>query len=574
MRKRLFLFCLIGVALALMAPPRLLDAAEADSAKSQTQQEPVLVGRVSHVEGLLTRYVPENKDWVATVQDSPFALDDALFTDEKGKAEIILPNNAWVRIGGQTQLQLLAIEDDFTELDLAFGVARFFNKSAKAELKVSTPYGYVLASHDTVFDLNVGDKSVEVIALQGTVDFVHVSNEARFEVIAKSSCLLADAHHVTSTEGRVNKAWDKWNCNRDSLWAKRFERCQESVKHLPEKLHSEAYALEEYGRWERVDYEGSSRALWRPTRVVAGWAPFTVGRWTVWHDEHCWMPAEPFGYVTHHYGNWVWVGSQWYWAPPVVGVSVHVGGPIVNIGLGWYPGRVAWLHSPVQHHVGWIPLAPDEIFYSHRYWGPASVVIGSVGASVFVTDIARYRYHSRAVVVRERSLYRVNNYLGARIHRGNVSALTAGYRVEPVVRAGLVSDPGHSRLRYQYRAGSSTARIDQRVTARVQSRSSATRQAQRVRGIEARERVSGFNRGRFAEGAAIERPRMASREFHGNSGRRGGFVGDGMASQRGGGGRGNDFAVAGGPKGNRGHGQGRVQHQGKGGHGGGGKGRQ
>lgn len=579
------LFCLVGVVVALVTAASALSAAEVDPAKATDQQRVALVGRISHVEGLLTRYVPENKEWVATVQDTPFALDDSLYTDAKGRAEIILPNNTWVRIGGQTQLQLLAIEDDYAELDLALGIGRFFNKGSKTELKVATPYGYVLAPHDTVFEIIVGDKSVEVTALQGTVDFVHVSNESRFEVIAKSSCLLADAEKVTSTQGRIDAAWDKWNCDRDLLWAKRMEKCRESAKYLPEALCSEAYALEDHGRWESVSYEGATRTLWRPTRVAAGWAPFTVGRWTVWQDEHCWVPAEPFGYVTHHYGNWVWVGSHWYWAPPVVGVDVHVGGPLFSIGFGWYPGRVAWVHSPVHHWVGWIPLAPDEVFYSHRYWGPASVAVATVGPSVFVSDVTRYRYHARAVVVRDSSLYRVNSYTGVRVRGVSVSAQAAGFRASPIVGAGFVSNATHARYRYHYRTGAGSARVSQRISSRAQVRSiSSGRQVQRIRGAEARQKVAGFNRGSFVEGASIERPRMGSRQLQGRAaGRSGAFRrgsefrqgGRSRSAIRAGGGGGPDAAFGGGSRGRGGARadgwprQGRMGPGGNGGRGGG-----
>ena len=83
------------------------------------------------------------------------------------------------------------------------------------------------------------------------------------------------------------------------------------------ELRDDAYDLDRNGRWEKVYYEGRYRRLWRPTRVAPGWQPFTSGRWTVWYGDNVWIPEEPFGYVTHHYGNWVFVNSAWYWAPPV-----------------------------------------------------------------------------------------------------------------------------------------------------------------------------------------------------------------------------------------------------------------
>ena len=137
------------------------------------------------------------------------------------------------------------------------------------------------------------------------------------------------------------------------------------LEYLPPTLRDESYVLDENGQWDTVDYEGRRRTFWRPTHVAAGWAPFTVGRWTDWDGDQTWIPAEPFGYMTHHYGNWVYVGSAWYWAPPVV--SVSAGSPLLDIGFHWNPGRVSWIHSDA--YVGWVPLAPRETYYSHRRWG-------------------------------------------------------------------------------------------------------------------------------------------------------------------------------------------------------------
>jgi hypothetical protein len=43
--------------------------------EDRQEEETVPVGRISHVEGQLWRYVPEEDDWVATVQDAPFGSD-------------------------------------------------------------------------------------------------------------------------------------------------------------------------------------------------------------------------------------------------------------------------------------------------------------------------------------------------------------------------------------------------------------------------------------------------------------------------------------------------------------------
>ena len=128
---------------------------------------------------------------------------------------------------------------------------------------------------------------------------------------------------MSSGEGTVDPDWNRWNTVRENFWAAKARVRGRSVEYLPPSLRDDAYALDENGSWESVPYEGTSRWFWRPA-VVIGWSPFTVGRWTDWYGDQTWIPAEPFGYVTHHYGNWVYVRNYWYWAPPVVSVRVGV----------------------------------------------------------------------------------------------------------------------------------------------------------------------------------------------------------------------------------------------------------
>jgi hypothetical protein len=278
---------------------------------------PILVGRVSEIEGQLLRYVPDNKDWAATAKDTPFGLNDSLYSGENSRAEFVMPNSTLIRIGANTQVQLLKLEADATEIDVASGIARFYNKGSNGVVKCTTPIGDVIADINTVFDIYVGDASVEVVAVQGKVDFIHKTSNAKYDVIAGSNSIVADNTVVSAGEGTTNSDWNVWNEQQDVAWNKRLTKQGASGQYLPPGLQSEAYALEENGRWEPVSYEGQNRYMWRPTYVDPGWSPFTVGGWSTYYGDQYWVPAEPFGYVTHHYGNWIFIDSLrcWYWAP-------------------------------------------------------------------------------------------------------------------------------------------------------------------------------------------------------------------------------------------------------------------
>src|SRR2546427_12628466 len=245
MRKTWYWLAVLLVAACLVLP----------LAPHVSAQEGVLVGRIAYTEGQVLRFVPETRDWVATVKDAPFGMHDALYSDPQARAELILPNGLWVRIGASTQLQLIALQSDASELDVASGVTRFYNTSAHGVVKAATPFGYVLAEPHATFDLSVGDQSVEVLALKGDVAFIHSATNARYNVVPGGGSILANATQVATGDGNLDADWDDWNAGRDRLWAQRGRARGESIRHVPPQLQDDAYALEENGRRGRVHHQ-------------------------------------------------------------------------------------------------------------------------------------------------------------------------------------------------------------------------------------------------------------------------------------------------------------------------------
>ena len=78
------------------------------------------------------------------MKDTPFGLDDALASGADSRAEIVNPNNTFFRIGSDTVIHLIKLEDDFAEVDVSAGVMRCFNRSSYLLMKVTNPFGYVI----------------------------------------------------------------------------------------------------------------------------------------------------------------------------------------------------------------------------------------------------------------------------------------------------------------------------------------------------------------------------------------------------------------------------------------------
>jgi hypothetical protein len=102
--------------------------------------------------------------------------------------------------------------------------------------------------------------------------------------------------------------------------------------------------LNSNGDW--VDVEGYGKC-WRPTKVSAGWRPYTNGRWGECDDcGWTWISDEDFGWSTEHYGRWFQTeDTGWCWAPGTV----------------WSPAWVSWRTGTGSDCdcVGWAPLPPE-----------------------------------------------------------------------------------------------------------------------------------------------------------------------------------------------------------------------
>jgi len=497
--------------LSLMMIP--VTPADASMGSENSEEEPILVGRISHVEGQLMRYVNEEKDWVVTVKDAPFGVNDALYSGKHGRAEFMMPNNTRIRIDADTQIHLFTLKEDLTEIDVASGVARFYNRSSDRVIRATTPFGYVMAHENTSFDLYVGDESVEVNALKGRVYFVHERAERKFEVIAGSSSILADSQQVTTGEGRVDPHWASWNRLRESLWANRMRMKGESARYLPPALHDEAYVLEECGRWERVYYNGAYQNFWRPLYVAVGWAPFTVGRWTVWYGENTWIPYEPFGYVTHHYGSWVFAGGFWYWAPPFGYARIHVSPPRPYAGFYWYPGRVAWIHFGV--YVGWVPLAPLEPYYCYRPWGPKAIIVNNYNTTHINVKVNRYRNYKRAVIVRRNKFYTGANYKRVRVRNANHTNIINNFRLAPVVNDRVIRDYRKIKKRHNFTNIKLIQKPPPSVRDRiVKNQLAANARWSNVKGRKIRYDVRDMSNGRISKDTGIKQTKRKQRLIH------------------------------------------------------------
>jgi hypothetical protein len=114
------------------------------------------------------------------------------------------------------------------------------------------------------------------------------------------------------------------------------------------------HELASQGSW--VDY-GRYGPVWYPTGVAANWRPYLDGRWVPTSEGWVFETAEPWGWATYHFGNWMPTAKfGWVWVP----------------GSTWYPSTVAWRAG--DDFIGWAPLPPPG-FVPPPAFAPAGGVI-------------------------------------------------------------------------------------------------------------------------------------------------------------------------------------------------------
>ena len=396
----------------------------------------IIVGRISHIEGEIYRYMDVNESWVATSLQSPVGRQDVLATGDNSRAEFAFPDNQLMRLDENTEVEILNLEYDIAEFTLQSGLARFYNRSSAGKMIVETARGTAKVGPGSAIDVQVDEQAVTVSAVRGEATFHSYDDGVeKIEALSGSTSLEFLEKSIVAGVGPIDRKWDNWCADREGLWNRNNLVRSE---HLPESMQEYAYAMEPYGRWQRIYYRGYYYWAWKPHSVAVGWSPYTTGYWQDWHGSPVWIDHNPWGWVTHHHGNWINMHGAWLWTP-YVHVS-HVAGVTVigfNIRFGkryrshWHPGRVRWI--AYNDNIGWLPLAPWETYYGYRKWGPRTVAMrGGTYLSINI-NLSSHRHIDHAVIIPKRHLYNrkpgaINNYNTVKIKNINKTVIVKNYK--------------------------------------------------------------------------------------------------------------------------------------------------
>jgi hypothetical protein len=349
-------------------------------------------GRISLVQGQVLIQAKDEGEWTEASINFPIADGDRIMTERDGRVELNFKNGTYVRVGETSQLDIIALGFDqgkafihLYQLEGRIYVNHHPTTEEISSLFLDLPYG-VLSSHiPSRFRIDLTSSEARISVLEGSVEFK--SDGRPVQLTQGKTLITREGGYAELGQIYGRDEWDRWNEARDhELFQRKYAQ-----QYLPPDLEPYGYEMEGNGRWI---YTPEYEYVWVPT-VVVGWAPFQYGYWAWRRGIYCWVPREPWGWIPFHYGRWVHMRNYgWAWVPPFRHAAI------------WNPGAVAWNIGPT--YVSWVPLAPGEIYYGHRYYGPQSVNITRVNVGIQKNAYINAQVKNAVVTVHRDSFFRKN----------------------------------------------------------------------------------------------------------------------------------------------------------------------
>lgn len=313
----------------------------------------------------------DSGDWVAAALNAPVMAGDSISVGPGGSAELQLDYANFVRISGETEIRLSDLESGRNQIQIAKGLITWrVLRDSNSQSEISSPAVAVRPLRLSAVRVEVApDGMTRIVVRRGDAD---ASTPKGTEHIHEGNMMLvqgsADDPEYQVVYAPSRDAWDTWNDQRDSY----LERAQ-SNRYLSRDIDG-GEDLDAYGRWGNDPAYGN---VWTPS-VPANWAPYQDGQW-VWEDYYgwTWVDYQPWGWAPFHYGSWYFrtgLGWSWFpgarsgrywWHPAMVGFFGFGGGLGMGFGFG---------------SVGWVPLAPFEVF--HPWYGRGGFGGRAFGAGI------------------------------------------------------------------------------------------------------------------------------------------------------------------------------------------------
>jgi hypothetical protein len=422
-------------------------------ALAQSADPPGRVGRLSYMEGTVSFHTADQDQWSPATLNYPVVAGESFWTEPQSRAELEVGSAAF-RLDETTALDILALDDNTTQLRVDQGVVNIHLRSLPpGGVQLMTASGEIDLVEPGSYHIDAGQPNGDAPADQLQVTVLDGKAEAtaprgRIEILAgESAAIRGNPPSITLAEGN-GTPFDDWALQRD----RREEAAMAQRYVSPETTGYQD--LDDYGQWGSDPTYGQ---VWYPTAVAVDWAPYRYGHWA-WVPPWgwTWIDDAPWGFAPFHYGRWVEIGGRWGWCPgEVVARPVYAPALVAFVGgAGWGVTITAGSALPA---VGWVPLAPFEVYHPYYHTSVAyvrNVNITSVNKTV-INNITNVTVINNTTVVNKYVNNRATTVVAAAAftHAAPVQKATLAVPHEQLAQAHVVPTVAHLKPTAAARAG-------------------------------------------------------------------------------------------------------------------------
>lgn len=318
---------------------------------------PGRVGRLSYMEGTVSYHGADQDQWSPATLNYPLTTGDGLWTEPGAKAEVQV-GPAEIRLDQSTDLEVVRLDDEASLIHIGRGVLNIHVHSLPpGGFDVETPRATVTLLKPGRYRIDAGQpeddrpaETAEVAVLEGQARLGAPDGTLTIEA-GEKSVISGDPATFSLAQADVTP-FDTWALAREP-----GEAAAETARYVSPQVTG-YQDLGAHGYWQSLPDYGP---VWYPRAVAMDWAPYRYGHW-MYRDPWgwTWIDDAPWGFAPFHYGRWVYVGHRWGWWPGRV-----VARPVYAPALVAFVGGAGWslsLFSGGARPVGWVPLAPYEVF--------------------------------------------------------------------------------------------------------------------------------------------------------------------------------------------------------------------
>ena len=313
------------------------------------------VARLNHVLGEAS-YSPAGEDaWLQVVRNRPLIQGDRLWTDADARLELQV-GSAAVRLGPETSLELLTLDDRIAQLEVTEGTinlrVRRLYRGQSIEVATPTLAFTIERAGRYRIDVDPADQLTTIVVWEGAG--TAWGDGANYPLQGGDNVRFfdTDLRDYEAYDLPQADAFDRYCMERD----RRLDRSP-SLRFVGDDVIGYA-DLDEYGRWSSDANYGN---VWYPSQVARDWAPYRDGHW-VWQEPWgwTWVDNAPWGFAPSHYGRWVSVSNRWGWIPGPRNLRATYAPALVAFvgGRDWSLSLSYGNSAPI----GWFPLGPREAY--------------------------------------------------------------------------------------------------------------------------------------------------------------------------------------------------------------------